>query len=205
MQSFDISSIFTHGLVSLSAGVLVILCFSVLVTFLSLIVSTDLYKREGQSIPLISLSLCSMGFSLIAFFFVYPPVWLEANSLSLFGLGIFAIVWALGSSTSFGLVAISTYIPSYLLLLQSQASTDARALWIRLISQPQSWAISIMSMTVLVVILCGSLCRQKLVDSYGQRYAFFLLVSCAFVGLLLGTSSHFLTHMVSAVFAHYPN
>lgn len=192
MQSFEISSILIDSLGSIGFGLIVI--FGIY----SLMVILDVEDSNSNSIPLINLSFCSIGFALILLLFVYPSPWLGANLLSWFWISSFTIAWAFGSA-SLGLSRLLPYLFSYYALRQSQYSTDTRGFWIKILSEPQSVAITMISLLAGLLLLVGSRCGMKLLESHSQLYTFFLLLFSAVLGLCLGEALHILMQMLAAI------
>ncbi|MBE7379882.1 MAG: hypothetical protein F6J95_000545 [Leptolyngbya sp. SIO1E4] len=194
MQSFKVISIFTDSLGKIGIGLIVILGIYLSMSIL------DVEDSNDNSIPLINLSFCSIGFALLSLLFVYPPLWLGANSLSWFWISGFAVAWAFGSA-SMGVLRLLPYLLIYYTLLQSQYSTDTRTVWIKMLSEPESLAIMVISLLTGLLLLFGSLCGLKLLESHSQPYAFFLLIFSALLGLCLGETLHLAVQMLSVSFA----
>jgi hypothetical protein len=192
MQSLSVSSTVANSLGSIGIGLIVILG----IYFLMLILDGE--DAFNGSIPLLNLSFCSIGFMLMLLLFVYPPVWLGANSLSWFWIGSFVVAWAFGS-TSLGGLRWVIYLLSYYTLVLSQYSTDTRAFWIKALSEPQSVGIAVISLSTALLLLFGSRCGTKLLEFHSQPYTFFLLLFSAFLGLGLGETFHSLWPVLGAI------
>lgn len=194
MQGFEISSIFIDSLGGIGIGLIVILGIYFSMSIL------DTEDSSNHFIPLINLSFCSIGFAVLLLLFVYFPSWLGANSLSWLWMSSFAVTWAFGSA-SLGVSRLIPYLLSYYTLFQSQLSTDTRVLGMKILAEPQSVAITAISLLTGLLLLFGSQCGMKLLESRNPPTTFSLLLLSAWLGLCIGEMLYLLMQTINAIAA----
>jgi hypothetical protein len=189
MYSLAVSSIFTNSIGELGAGLAVMLGVLFLVTILDL-------ERRSVNIPWISLGLGSLGFGLMVGLFVHPPSWFTANAIAWKWMWILVFVWIFSvtpwkiANPQFQLGLTTLRAGTFLLipmgLAFSQFSTDMRIGWLKSITDPQSPAITAVSLIAALLLISGSSAGGKLAESDNLPLMLCLLLGAAGLGLLFG-------------------
>jgi hypothetical protein len=185
---------------SFSSKLLLLLLSICLPQFLILIAQTEdtLIKDENLEIsyerPLLSLSLCSIGFAALTFFASFNPDLIGANPISLAWIIGFAIFWSF--SFSFGVAGtLPNLILCGFLFVESQRSTDKRGYWEKFFSPeshsyPQSLAMAVIGSIVLFLIFFGSLVGSEAMSSIDINRRWQLLLASSLLGIGLGGAAH---------------
>jgi hypothetical protein len=189
MYSFAVSSIFTNSIGELGVGLAVMLGVLFLMTVLDL-------ERRSVTIPWMSLGLGCLGFGLMVGLFVHPPSWFIANAIAWEWMWILVLVWIFSVTPwkianprfQLGLTTLqaSTFLLLPMGLVFSQFSTDMRVGWLKSITDPQSPAITAITLIAALLLISGSSGGGKLAESDNLPLTLCLLLGTAGLGLLLG-------------------
>lgn len=183
------------GQLSFSGNLFLILSFIGLPYILMTLVDVEgeLIRDDNSEMtydrPLLSLGFCSVCFASLTFFASFHPDWIAANSISLFWIIGFAVVWSF--SFSFGSIGFLPNLVILFLFKASQYSTDRRGYWQKLLSsEPRSAALAIICGTVFVLIVFGALVSAKAMISIDINRRWQLFLGSSLNGIALGCAAY---------------